>query len=97
MPLHSFTHRIKLSAIAIALTLSLGACTSTSDQGTAAITTNEAFSQLTLTQAEYQKMLSDADKNSRFPAMILLARSAIMSRDYQTASGLIGRRTKRRS
>lgn len=89
MPLHSFTHRIKLSAVAIALTLSLGACTSTTEQGASSITTNEAFSQLTLTQAEYQKMLSNADQNSRFPAMILLARSSIMSRDYQTASGLI--------
>ena len=89
MPLHSFTHRIKLSAVAIALTLSLGACTSTTEQGTAAITTTQAFSQLTLTQADYQKMLSEADQDSRFPAMILLARSAIIARDFQTASGLI--------
>lgn len=89
MSAQSFTARLKLSAIAVALTLSLGACTSTTDKAESGITTQQAFSALTLSQAEYERMLSDADNDSRFPAMILLARSAIAARDYTTASGLI--------
>ncbi len=89
MSAQSFTARLKLSAIAVALTLSLGACTSTTDQSDSSITTQQAFSALTLSTAEYQRMLSEADGDSRFPAMILLARSAIAARDYTTAAGLI--------
>lgn len=89
MSAQSFTARLKLSAIAVALTLSLGACTSTTEQAESSITTQQAFSALTLSQTEYQRMLSEADGDSRFPAMILLARSAIAARDYTTAAGLI--------
>lgn len=89
MSRHSLTRKLKVSALALALSLTISACSVTSDSGSQAITTAMAFSQLTMSQAEYQKMLAEADKDSRFPAMILLARSAIVARDYQTAAGLI--------
>lgn len=90
MPVTSFTKRLKLSAIALALTLSLGACTSTSNQTAgSSLNTNQAFSNLTMSQAEYERMLAQADIDSRFPIMILIARSAIIARDYDTANGMI--------
>ena len=93
MTARSFTHRIKVSAVAMAIALSLGACTSTTTTTetpmSGAVSTTQAFSGLTLSQSQYQELLSNADADSRFPAMILLARSAIVARDYGTAAGLI--------
>lgn len=90
MSLTSFTKHLKISALAVAVSLSLAACTSTTDESKqSAITTQEAFSTLTKSQTDYQMMLDDADEGSRFEAMILVARSAIAARDYNTAQHMI--------
>ena len=89
----TFTQHLKLSALALALSITLTACTSTTTSNTAApketLDTTKAFSALSLSQADYQKLLDQADSASRFPSMILLARSAIVARDYTTAASVI--------
>lgn len=83
-------HRFKLTAIAVALSLTLAACTSTTTSTpTQEISTTQAFSSLNMSQMEYQQILDSADANSRFPAMILLARSSILAKDYATAESLL--------
>lgn len=82
--------KLKLCAIAVGLTIGLSACNSnTSPQGLSGANTNQAFSALDKNQAQYQELLANADENSRFPAMILLARSSIVARDFGTAANLI--------
>lgn len=89
----SLSQRLKVSALALALSLGLSACTSTTSGPTSTsgseVTTTQAFSALTLSMAQYQQQLQSADENSRFPAMILLARSAIVAQDYATAESTI--------
>lgn len=89
MQVQPISRRIKFSAAIFAAALALSACTSTSNEPKSAISTSQAFSSLNMSQAQYQDMLASADRDSRFPAMILLARSAIVDRDYNTAIGLI--------
>ncbi len=54
-----------------------------------AVTTEQAFSSLQYTLAQYQQVLQNADQDSRFPALILLARSAIVAHDYATATATL--------
>lgn len=85
-----FQQHLKISALALALSLSLSACTTTSTNApTADINTTQAFSALELTTEQYQAMVQAADDDSRFPAMVLLARSAIVSQDFVTAESVI--------
>lgn len=83
-------HSFKLTAVAVALSFTLAACTSMdSTSSQAVITTNQAFSALTMSQAEYQQSLASADANSRFPAMVLVARSSILAKDFATAQSML--------
>lgn len=91
MQLTHISKRIKLSAIALALSVTLSACTATSDAPSTAptVTTTQAFSTLNMSQSQYQQLLDDADDNSRFPAMVLVARSSIAAKDYATAQSML--------
>ena len=92
MTVKSFKQRLKLSALAVALSLSLNACTSTTSTtapNASTVSTTQAFSSLELSTAQYQAMVQSADADSRFPAMVLLARSAIVAQDYVTAEATI--------
>lgn len=92
MTVKSFKQRLKWSALAVALSLSLNACTSTTSTtapNASTVSTTQAFSSLELSTAQYQAMVQSADADSRFPAMVLLARSAIVSQDYVTAEATI--------
>ena len=92
MTVKSFKQRLKWSALAVALSLSLNACTSTSSTtapNASTVSTTQAFSSLELSTAQYQAMVQSADADSRFPAMVLLARSAIVAQDYVTAEATI--------
>lgn len=92
MTVKSFKQRLKWSALAVALSLSLNACTSTTSTtapNASAVSTTQAFSSLELSTAQYQAMVQSADADSRFPAMVLLARSAIVAQDYVTAEATI--------
>lgn len=90
MQLLNFYHHFKLTAVAVALSCALAACTSTETTApTTAITTTQAFSTLNMSQSQYQQMLDDADANSRFPAMVLVARSSILAKDYATAQSML--------
>lgn len=91
MTVKSFKQRLKWSALAVALSLSLNACTTTSTTAPNAstVSTTQAFSSLELSTAQYQAMVQSADADSRFPAMVLLARSAIVAQDYVTAEATI--------
>lgn len=81
----------KLSAIALALCLTLNGCTSTDTSAPTSyeVTTNQAFSTLNMSKEQYQDILSSADPDSRFPAMVLVARSAILAQDYATAQSML--------
>lgn len=81
--------RLKLTALALAVSFTLAACTTTESTAPSAITTNQAFSALNMSQSQYQQILDTADANSRFPAMILVARSSIAAKDYATAQGML--------
>ena len=88
----SFKQRLKWSALAVALSLSLNACTSTTSTtapNASTVSTTQAFSSLELSTAQYLAMVQSADADSRFPAMVLLARSAIVAQDYVTAEATI--------
>lgn len=92
MTVKSFKQRLKWSALAVALSLSLNACTSTTSTtapNASTVSTTQAFSSLELSTAQYQAMVQSADADSRFPAMVLLARSAIVAQDYVTAEATI--------
>ena len=92
MTVKSFKQRLKWSALAVALSLSLNACTSTTSTTAptaSTVSTTQAFSSLELSTAQYQAMVQSADADSRFPAMVLLARSAIVAQDYVTAEATI--------
>lgn len=92
MTVKSFKQRLKWSALAVALSLSLNACTpttSTTAPNASTVSTTQAFSSLELSTAQYQAMVQSADADSRFPAMVLLARSAIVAQDYVTAEATI--------
>ena len=92
MTVKSFKQRLKWSALAVALSLSLNACTSTTSTtapNAYTVSTTHAFSSLELTTAQYQAMVQSADADSRFPAMVLLTRSAIVAQDYVTAKATI--------
>ena len=88
---HSITHRLKLSALALALALSVGACTSTTEQPTtsAQVGTAQAFSALTMTTDQYQQLVNESSDADRFAALVLLTRSTIVARDYAGASELL--------
>ena len=92
MTVKSFKQRLKWSALAVALSLSLTACTSTPSTtapNASTVSTTQAFSSLELSTAQYQAMVQSADADSRFPAMVLLARSAIVAQDYVPAEATI--------
>lgn len=80
----------KLSAIALALSLTLTACTFTETSAPSYdVSTNQAFSSLNMSKEQYQDILTNADADSRFPAMILVARSSIQAQDYATAESML--------